>query len=129
LDEKEVERMRAEAERHKTEDEDKKVKIEARNQADSLIFTAEKTIKDAGDKAPEDLKKEVEDKVKNLKEILDTGTKEDLESKSKDLMDSLQKLGGSMYQQSQTPPQDDQAQKAGDDNKDKDSPEEGEVVN
>ena len=128
LDEKEVERMRTEAEKHKTEDEAKKAKIEARNQADSLIFTAEKTIKEAGDKASADLKKEVEDKAANLKDILETGTREDLEAKSKDLMDSLQKLGGSMYQQ-QTPP-DDQTKKTEDNNKDtKTPPEEGEVVN
>ncbi len=128
LDEKEVERMKAEAEKHQAEDLEKKAKIEARNQADSLIFTSEKTLKDAGDKAPADLKKEVEDKVKNLKDILETGTKEDLEAKSKDLMDSLQKLGGSMYQQ-QTPPPDqsDQTKKAED--KKEDKPEEGEVVN
>jgi len=127
LDEKEVDRMRAEAEKHKSEDEEKKARIEAKNQADSLIFTAEKTIKDAGEKAPEDLKKEVEDKVKVLKDVLETGTKEDLEAKSKDLMDSLQKLGGSMYQQ-QTPP-DDQAKKSDSDKAEKAPPEEGEVVN
>ena len=79
-----------------------KTKIEAKNQADSLIFTAEKTLKDAGDKAPADLKKEVEDKSQALKDILETGTKEDLEAKSKDLMDSLQKVGAEMYKQ--TPP-------------------------
>lgn len=137
LDEKEVERMRAEAEKHKSEDEDKKAKIEARNQADSLIFTAEKTIKDAGDKAPLDLKEDVQAKVKDLKDVLETGTKEDLEAKSKDLMDSLQKLGGSMYQKSQAqePPTDDTAAKSHNgpndkqDKKDKDAPEEGEVVN
>ena len=107
------------------EDTEKKVKIEARNQADSLIFTAEKTLRDAGDKAPADLKSDVEAKVKALKDILEAGTKEDLESKSKDLMDALQKLGGSMYQQPQTPPPD---QPPPDDTK-KDKPEEGEVVN
>jgi molecular chaperone DnaK len=128
LDEKEVERMKAEAEKHQAEDLEKKAKIEARNQADSLIFTSEKTIKDAGEKAPADLKKEVEDKVKNLKDILEIGTKEDLEAKSKDLMDSLQKLGGSMYQQQTPPPdQNDQTKKAED--KKEDKPEEGEVVN
>ena len=91
LSEDEVKRMQAEAEAHAAEDAEKKTKIEAKNQADSLIFTAEKTLKDAGDKAPADLKKEVEDKSQALKDILETGTKEDLEAKSKDLMDSLQK--------------------------------------
>lgn len=122
LDEKEVERMRKEAEMHAAEDSEKKAKIEARNQADSLIFTAEKTLKEAT-KAPDDLKKPVEEKIQALKDILEAGTKEDLESKTKDLMDSLQALGTSMYQQqdqTQTPPTDQPADK---------KPEEGEVVN
>ena len=124
LDEKEVERMRKEAEAHATEDAEKKTKIEAKNQADSLIFTAEKTLKDAGDKAPADLKKEVEDKSQALKDILETGTKEDLEAKSKDLMDSLQKVGAEMYKQ--TPPP---TEEKPEDKKEDKKAEEGEVVN
>ncbi|HJZ05284.1 molecular chaperone DnaK [Candidatus Amesbacteria bacterium RIFCSPHIGHO2_01_FULL_48_32] len=123
LDEKEVERMRQEAEVHASEDIEKKAKIEARNQADGLIFTAEKTLKDA-DKSPENLKNPVQEKIKALKDILETGTKEDLEAKSKDLMDSLQALGSSMYQQqdqTQTPPTEEKT--------DTKKPEEGEVVN
>jgi molecular chaperone DnaK len=136
LDEKEVERMRSEAEKHSQEDTEKKARIEARNQADSMIFTAEKTIKEAGDKAPADLKKEVEEKSKALKDILEAGTKEDLEAKSKDLMDSLQKLGSSFYQKSDQNPSetpDDKGEKSDQtdktDKSDKDKPEEGEVVN
>lgn len=134
LDEKEVDRMRKEAETHATEDAEKKAKIEARNQADSLIFTTEKTLKDAGDKAPADLKKEVETKKQALKDILETGTKEDLDTKSKDLMESLQKIGSSMYQQ-QPPPgdTDTSTNQTGSTDQAKDTksskPEEGEVVN
>ena len=96
LSKDEVERMTKEAEMHAKEDTEKKEKIEAKNMADSLIFTAEKSLKDAGDKAPADLKKEVEDKIVSLKAILETGTKEDLEAKTKDLSDSLQKVGQTM---------------------------------
>ena len=128
LDEKEVDRMRKEAELHATEDTEKKSKIESKNQADSLIFTAEKTVKDAGDKAPADLKKEVEDKTKALKDILESGTKEDLETKSKDLMDSLQKLGSEMYKQT-PPPAEEKPQDKPEDKKDDKKAEEGEVVN
>ena len=127
LDEKEVERMRKEAEAHATEDAEKKAKIESKNQADSLIFTAEKTIKDAGDKAPAELKTEVEDKVKALKDILESGTKEDLEAKSKDLMDSLQKLGAEMYKQ--TPPPAEEKPEEKKEDKDAKKAEEGEVIN
>lgn len=130
LDEKEVERMKAEAEKHSAEDTEKKAKIEAKNQADSIIFTAERTLKDAGDKAPADLKKEVEEKVAALKNILETGSKDDLDAKSKDLMDSLQKVGSSMYQQSgpenppgAPPPPEDKPGKS------PNEPEEGKVVN
>lgn len=131
LSEDEVKRMQQEAEAHATEDAEKKAKIEARNQADSMIFTAEKSLKDAGDKVMEDLKKEVEEKIKALKDILETGSKEDLEAKSKELMDSLQKVGSAMYQQpdqaaAANPEEKTDDKKAG---KDKDKPEEGEVVN
>lgn len=101
LSKDEVERMTKEAEVHAQEDQEKKGKIEAKNAADSLIFTAEKSLKDAGDKVDSSLKKEVEDKISALKSILDTGTKEDLEAKSKDLSDSLQKVGQAMYSSSQ----------------------------
>ena len=101
LSKDEIERMTKEAEMHAQEDAEKKGKIEAKNAADSLIFTAEKSLKDAGDKANPDMKKEVEEKISALKAILDTGTKEDLEAKTKDLSDSLQKVGQAMYSQGQ----------------------------
>ena len=97
LSEDEIKRMQQEAEAHASEDAEKKAKIEARNQADSMIFTAEKSLKDAGDKVDAALKTEVEEKIKAVKDILEAGTKEDLEAKTKDLMDSLQKVGAAMY--------------------------------
>jgi len=99
LTKEEVERMTKEAEAHASEDAEKKEKVEARNQADSLIFTAEKSLKDAGDKVAEDVKKEVEEKVAALKGVLDSGSKEDLEVKTKELSESLQKIGQNMYGQ------------------------------
>ncbi|MDP2637452.1 MAG: molecular chaperone DnaK [Candidatus Levybacteria bacterium] len=144
LSKDEVERMTKEAEAHAKEDAEKKEKIESRNAADSLIFTAEKSLKDAGDKVKEDLKKEVEEKISALKAILDSGTKEDLEAKTKDLSDSLQKVGQTMYQQpGQQPGQQPSGEQAAgetqtngevkeeDEKKkksDKDEPVEGEVV-
>ncbi|MDO8487909.1 MAG: molecular chaperone DnaK [bacterium] len=130
LSEDEVKRMQQEAEAHAVEDAEKKAKIEARNQADSMIFTAEKSLKDAGDKVDAALKTEVEDKIKGLKEILETGTKEDLDAKTKDLMDALQKVGSAMYQQqSQTPAGDQTQSKDQAEEKEKKDAEEGEVVN
>lgn len=99
LTKEEVEKMTKEAEMHAKEDSEKKEQVEARNTADSLIFTAEKTLSDAKDKVKEEDKKEVEEKISALKAILDTGTKEELEAKTKDLSDILQKVGQTMYQQ------------------------------
>jgi molecular chaperone DnaK len=141
LSKDEVEKMTKEAEIHAKEDEEKKEKIETRNAADSLVFTAEKSLKDAGDKAKPELKKEVEEKISALKTILDTGTKEDIETKTKDLSDSLQKVGQAMYQQQSGNPsassgsgqagggQQKTDGKTNEKKSDKEEPVEGEVVN
>jgi len=120
LSEEEVKKMQQEAEKYAAEDAEKKAKVETRNQADTMIFTAEKALKDAGDKVNADLKKEVEEKISALKSVLDSGSKEDLESKTKDLMESMQKIGSAMYEpQAQEPKAQETEEK---------KPEEGEVV-
>ncbi len=134
LTKEEVERMTKEAEAHATEDAEKKEKIEAKNQADSLIFTAEKSLKDAGDKVKDEIKKEVEEKISALKGVLDSGSKEELEVKTKELSESLQKVGQSMYQQNQAQgqPQDQASQADGEAKPEEpktEEPVEGEVVN
>ncbi len=102
LSKDEIDKMTKEAEAHASEDTAKKEKIEARNKADNMIYVAEKSLKDAGDKVSADVKKEVEEKISALKSILEGGSKEDLETKTKDLSDSLQKIGQAMYQQQKT---------------------------
>ncbi|MEO6508361.1 MAG: molecular chaperone DnaK [Patescibacteria group bacterium] len=99
LTKEEVEKMREEAEKNAEADKQEKEKIESKNQAEHLIYTAEKSLKDAGDKAPADVKSDVETKIKDLKEAVEKGSKEDIESKTKDLSESLQKIGQSMYNQ------------------------------
>lgn len=142
LSKDEVEKMTKEAEAHAKEDEEKKEKIEARNHADALIFTAEKALKDGGDKVPAEVKTEVEDKVKALRETLESGSKEDIEAKTKELSDSLQKIGEAAYQQGQQAQNQEEIEKEEKDGepadssegtdkdkkKDKDKPVEGEVV-
>lgn len=145
LSKDEIEKMTKEAEAHAAEDAEKKEKIETKNQADSLIFTAEKTLREGGDKIEESLKKEVEEKVEELKKILDSGSKEEVDAKTKELSDALQKVGQAMYSQEQQKAPDGQKQEKesadGDkeEKEDKDSkangkakedePIEGEVVN
>ena len=104
LSKDEIEKMREEAEKHAEEDKSEKEKIEVRNKADNMIYVAEKSLKDAGDKAPKDVKEEVEKKIKALKDALAKGTKEELEEKTKDLSDSLTKIGQAMYSKQQAPP-------------------------
>lgn len=102
LSKDEVEKMRKEAEEHASEDSAKKERIESRNKADNMIYVAEKTLKDAGEKAKPEDKSAIEEKMKALKDILESGTKEDLETKTSELSDAVQKVGAQMYQG--TPP-------------------------
>ena len=78
-----------------------------RNQADATVVMAEKALKDAGDKVPVDIKTKVEGKVKGVKDVLakeDAG-KEEIETATKDLSDTLTQIGQAMYgAQGQQPP-------------------------
>ncbi len=98
LSKDEIEKMRKEAEEHAAEDTEKKEKIEVRNKADSMLYVAEKTLKDMGEKAKPEDKTAVEEKMKALKDILETGSKEDLETKTTELSDAVQKVGAAAYQ-------------------------------
>lgn len=128
LSDEEVEKIKKDAEKHAEQDKLKKEKVEARNQADTLIFTAEKTLKDAGDKLKKQDKEKIEKKIKDLKDNLDKADKDELKAKTKDLSESLQKLGAAMYQQ--TDQKQDKGKKTSKDKKtdDKASAQEGEVV-
>lgn len=95
----EIERMVHEAEAHAAADKKKKEEVETRNLADSLCYTAEKSLRDAGDKVPADVKTEIETKVKGIREVLQTAPMEDLKAKTQDLSLSLQKIGQAMYGQ------------------------------
>jgi molecular chaperone DnaK len=130
LSKDEVEKMKKEAEANAAADTEKKDKIEARNKADNMIYVAEKTLKDAGDKAKAEDKTAVEEKVKALKEILDSGSKEDLETKTSELSDAVQKVGAAMYQKPEEPASPDASQGGpkAEEKKDEKKVEEGEVV-
>ena len=128
LSDTEVEKMRGDAEKHATEDQEERDKVTARNLADTLIYTAEKSLKDAGDKVSAEIKTEVEDKMKALRETLEKGTKADIEKGTQELSESLQKVGSSMYegQGSDQKPEPGNEKSAPDE--DKKDVEEGEVV-
>jgi len=100
LSKDEVEKMTKEAEVHASEDEKKKNLVEIRNLAENLVYTSEKTLKDAGDKVKPEDKKEVEEKVSAVREALKSEKAAEIEDKTKELSDVLQKVGAAMYQSS-----------------------------
>lgn len=132
LSEDEIEKMVKDAEANAEADKKKKEAVEARNTADNLCYTAEKSLKDAGDKVPADLKKNIEDKVKELREMLQTASAEDLKAKTKELSDLMVKIGEHLYQGQngpQTGPQPGGEGNGKDENKkDGDNPDDKETV-
>lgn len=103
LSEEEVERMKADAEKHAEDDKRKKETVEARNHAQSVVFELEKQLKDYGDKVDEADRKMIEENVKKLKELADNAesTKDELEKASEETLTSAQKLGEAMMKAQQ----------------------------
>jgi molecular chaperone DnaK len=99
LSEDEVERMRQEAEQHAEEDRKNKELIEAKNHADNMVYSAEKTLKDLGEKVPADLKQKVEDAASKVREVKDGEDLETIKTTTQALADVLQQLGSAAYQQ------------------------------
>ncbi len=97
-----IERMKSDAEAHADEDLKKKELVEARNLADQLIYTAEKSLADHKDKISAEIKTAVEDKIKALREIKDKEDQEVIKSKTQELSAEVQKIGEAMQQAPQT---------------------------
>jgi molecular chaperone DnaK len=95
----EIERMKKDAELHASEDKKKQEAIEVKNTADALIYTSEKTLKDAGDKVKPEDKKTVEEKINNLKESQKSDNIDDIKAKTKELSETIQKVGAELYKQ------------------------------
>jgi len=114
LSKEEVEKMKQDAESHAEEDKKKKDLIEARNMAESLVFSTEKALKDAGDKVPEADKKEIEEKLEELRKVKDSDDTETIKKYTQELSTAAQKIGQAMYQAQQASQQagQDQAQQA-----------------
>ncbi len=99
LSKDEVERMVREAESHADEDRQRREEIELRNNADSLAYTAEKTLRDYGDKVPSDLKSDVESKIAAVRSALQSGNAGSIRSATDDLNQALQRVGQTVYGQ------------------------------
>jgi molecular chaperone DnaK len=112
LSEEEVEKMKKEAETHEADDRKKKENIEIKNNAETLIYTSEKTIKDAGNKVDDKTKKTIEEKIEALKKIKDGEDTAAIKSASEELSTEIQKVGQKMYQEAQKTQQAQQQQAA-----------------
>jgi molecular chaperone DnaK len=101
LSEDEINRMVKEAESHAEEDKKERERIEARNEADSLVYSTEKSLKDYGDKVSEDEKKQIEDAISELRGVMDSGSAEDIKEKSENLKQVSHKLAEEVYKNAQ----------------------------
>jgi len=102
LSKEEIGKMKKDAELHAEEDRKKRELADVRNVADTLIYTAEKALRDAGDKVPADTKTDIELKINSLKESLKGTDAEAIKRASQDLSSAMQKIGEILYKQ--TPP-------------------------
>ncbi|MBI2052868.1 MAG: molecular chaperone DnaK, partial [Candidatus Ryanbacteria bacterium] len=99
LSKDEIERMKQDAAAHGTEDKKKREQAELKNTADTLIYTTEKALREAGDKIPADIRNEIEQKKKELLEAFDKGDPETIRQKTQAFASASQKMGSYLYQQ------------------------------
>ncbi|MFA6160751.1 MAG: molecular chaperone DnaK [Patescibacteria group bacterium] len=128
LSKDEVERMKKDAETHAAEDKKRKEVVETRNTAETMIYTTEKMLKEAGDKVNADDKKATEEKLEALKKLKDSEDIEAIKKAADELATVAQKVGAAMYQQQQAPTQDqaNQTDKTDQTEQKKEEPKEGE---
>ena len=125
LSDSDIDNMVKDAESHAEEDKKKKESIEARNQADSLVYSTEKSMKEHGEKLPAEDKDKIEEALKGLKDALasENATSEEINSKVEPLNTAAMKLGEMMYKESQ-----EQAAAEGANGDNKNNTEEADVV-
>jgi molecular chaperone DnaK len=103
LSEADIEKMKADAETHAGEDAKRKELVETKNLAEQMIYTAEKAVKDAGDKAPAEVVTEVNEKVALLRTARDGEDMEAIKTASEALSTSLSKIGEAMMKDQPAP--------------------------
>ncbi len=99
LNEREVEQMRKDAEIHADEDRKRKELIEARNNGDNMAYSADKVLRDLGDKVPADLRQKVESQAASVRQLLGSEDTEAIRQATEALSQVLQQVGAAAYQQ------------------------------
>ncbi|WP_306478738.1 molecular chaperone DnaK [Finegoldia magna] len=115
MSDEEIKRKVDEASKYAEEDKNKKETIETKNNAESVIYQVEKTIKDLGDKVSESEKSNINSKVEALKSILDSGDNNDIKAKTDDLTQEMYKLSSKLYENTAQQPGASQESKKDDD--------------
>ncbi|MEK6845884.1 MAG: Hsp70 family protein, partial [Nanoarchaeota archaeon] len=98
LSKDEINRMKEEAQRNEAEDNKRKEKIEAENNADAVVYQTKKVMDEYGDKVDVDLKKKIEDKIKEVEESRKAGEPAEINKKIEELNKSVQEIGTKIYQ-------------------------------
>jgi molecular chaperone DnaK len=101
LSEADIQRMIKEAEANAADDKKRREAVDARNQGDNMIHTAEKTIKDLGDKVDAADKTAVESAISDLRAVLDSGDADSIKAKTETLAQVSMKLGEQLYKEQQ----------------------------
>ena len=101
LSDDEVEKMKKDAEMYAEEDKKKKEVIKVKNDADNLIYLTEKTLRESKDKISEDIQKDINEKVAELKKVKEGDNMEDIKTKTADLSQVIQQVGAEMYKDAQ----------------------------
>jgi molecular chaperone DnaK len=102
LSEQEIKKMVKDAEAHSEEDKRKKALVEARNKADQMIYTTEKTLRDYGDKVSSDEKKKIEEKIERVKEAMRGESADQINRSIDEMMQASHKIAEEMYKQAST---------------------------
>jgi molecular chaperone DnaK len=124
LSKEEVEKMKKDAEIHAGEDKAKKESIEAKNQAENMVYLSEKTLREAGDKVSAEERKGVEDKINDVKSALSGNDSKIIKEATEKLSLEISKIGAKMYQDQ--PSATNSEQKPADDKQDESKPQDAE---
>ena len=102
LSESDIKSMQGDAEKHEKDDQEKRELIETKNIAEQLIYTSEKSLKEYGDKAGDELKKEVQEKIDALKKTMEGNDRQTIRNASDALSTSVSRIGEAMSKQGDT---------------------------
>lgn len=113
LSDKDIDKMVKEAEENADEDKRKKEAIDTKNEADSIAYASEKTLKEYGDKVGKEVKDKIEEKINELKESMKSDDVEKIKKSIEDVKHALQEIGQKIYQQAQQQQQEQKSEKKG----------------